>query len=143
MIKKDLFRELVVKNALFLLGKKFYFNTTEMGALGDKKPCKILIVGDDYFGDIAVNDIKKLLELSKTKVKAVSVMEAGFNALFRDSLLKRDISVIALTENVQMDTLYSQYIKKYKYEGDLNFVRENRTDVAANIYDLNNLKKFQ
>ncbi len=80
--KPDFFRELVVKDALFLLGDDFWANSADKEVSGDKQPCKILVIACNTATAWGLGDVSTILEQSKTGVKVIGVINAGVNALY-------------------------------------------------------------
>ncbi|MBR4882963.1 MAG: aspartate/glutamate racemase family protein, partial [Bacteroidales bacterium] len=80
--KQDFFRELVVKDALFLLDNKYWTNPADKVREGAKQPCKILVIACNTATAWGLQDISNLLKLSGTGVKVIGVINAGVNALY-------------------------------------------------------------
>ena len=80
--KQDFFKELVVKDALFLLNNKFWTNPADKQMLGEKQPCKILVIACNTATAWGLQDINTMLGLSGTGVKVIGVINAGVNALY-------------------------------------------------------------
>ena len=80
--KQDFFRELVVKDALFLLDNKFWTNPADKQGEGQKQPCKILVIACNTATAWGLQDVSNLLQLSGTGVKVIGVINAGVNALY-------------------------------------------------------------
>ena len=80
--KQDFFRELVVKDALFLLGNKYWKNPADKARSGQMQPCKILVIACNTATAWGLADVSTLLEQSGTGVKVIGVINAGVNALY-------------------------------------------------------------
>ena len=80
--KSEFFKELVVKDALFLLDDKYYKLPIDKTPEGVKQPCKILVIACNTATAWGLNDVSTLLEESGTRVKVIGVINAGVNALF-------------------------------------------------------------
>ncbi len=80
--KEEFFKELVVKDALFLLGDKYYLNNIDAEAKGKKEASKIIIVACNTASAYGLNDIETLLQESAIGVKVIGVINAGVDALF-------------------------------------------------------------
>ncbi len=78
--KSDYLRELAVKDALFLLGDKYYINTFESAPSGIKEKVKIIVIACNTATAYGLGDISKMLELSNTGVKVIGVINAGVKA---------------------------------------------------------------
>lgn len=81
--KEKFFKELIVKDALFLLGNKYYFNPVDKEPLGVKEPSKIVIVACNTATAYGLAEINTLLQESGTGVKVIGVINAGVEALFQ------------------------------------------------------------
>ncbi len=80
--KQDFFKELVVKDALFLLGNNYWIDPTDKNKEGIKQPCKILVIACNTATAWGLQDIQTLLGQSGTGVKVIGVINAGVNALY-------------------------------------------------------------
>ncbi len=82
--KEDYLRELAVKDALFLMGNKYYLNNSDNAPGGRKDKVKILVIACNTATAYGLKDIGNLLKLSGTGVKVIGVINAGVNAAFED-----------------------------------------------------------
>ena len=80
--KQDFFRELVVKDALFLMDDEYWTNPADKELEGEKLPCKILVIACNTATAWGLEDVSNLLHLSGTGVKVIGVINAGVNALY-------------------------------------------------------------
>ena len=80
--KQDFFKELVVKDALFLVGDKYWTNPADKQKSGTMQPCKILVIACNTATAWGLEDVSNLLDLSGTGVKVIGVINAGVNALY-------------------------------------------------------------
>lgn len=78
--KSDYLRELVVKDALFLLGDSYYNLAVDDQPYGVKEQVKILVIACNTATAYGLADIEKLLERSRTGVKVIGVINAGVRA---------------------------------------------------------------
>lgn len=78
--KSDYLRELVVKDALFLLGDSYYNLAVDDQPYGVKEQVKILVIACNTATAYGLADIEKLLERSGTGVKVIGVINAGVRA---------------------------------------------------------------
>lgn len=91
-------RELVAKDALFLMGDKYYENSVQSLPSGAKTPVKIIVVACNTATAYGLDDIRKMLELSNTGVKVIGVINAGAKAAldkFRNETEPYAIGVLA------------------------------------------------
>ena len=80
--KPDFFKELVVKDALFLLDNEYWTNPADKVLEGEKLPCKILVIACNTATAWGLEDVSTVLQLSGTGVKVIGVINAGVNALY-------------------------------------------------------------
>ena len=80
--KQDFFRELVVKDALFLLDNEYWTNPADKALEGEKLPCKILVIACNTATAWGLEDVSTVLQLSGIGVKVIGVINAGVNALY-------------------------------------------------------------
>ncbi len=118
--KADYLRELAVKDALFLLGEKYYLMPTDKTAKGEKKRCKIIVIACNTATAYGLGDIKNLLELSGSGVRVIGVINAGVNAAFEDIQASRErdslsIGVMATIGTIDSDA-YRRTILQVKKE---------------------------
>ncbi|MBO7561771.1 MAG: aspartate/glutamate racemase family protein [Bacteroidales bacterium] len=139
--KADYLRELAVKDALFLLGDKYYKLPTDKSAKGTKSRCKILVIACNTATAYGLNDIKNLLDLSGTGVRVIGVINAGVNAAFEDiaSSKERDslsIGVMATIGTIDSDA-YRRTIEEVKkarnYPGFVQVVNQKGAGFAEAV----------
>ncbi len=80
--KQDFFKELVVKDALFLLDDQYWTNPADKQLEGTKQPCKILVIACNTATAWGLQDVSTLLKESGTGVRVIGVINAGVNALY-------------------------------------------------------------
>ena len=126
--KADYLRELAVKDALFLLGDKYYNLPTDKTAKGQKPKCKILVIACNTATAYGLKDIQNLLDLSGTGVKVIGVINAGVNATFEDIMSSpaRDslsIGVMATVGTIDSDAYRRTIMQVKKERGYTGFVQ--------------------
>ena len=139
--KADYLRELAVKDALFLLGDKYYERSSDKYAKGKKQRCKIIVIACNTATAYGLNDIKTLLELSGTGVKVIGVINAGVNATFDDILSsrKRDslsVGVMATIGTIDSDAYrrtIAQVKKERQYEGFIQVINQKGAGFAEAV----------
>ena len=139
--KADYLRELAVKDALFLLGDKYYELSSDKYAKGKKQRCKILVIACNTATAYGLNDIKNLLELSGTGVKVIGVINAGVNATFDDILSSRErdslsVGVMATIGTIDSDAYrrtIMQVKKERQYAGFIQVVNQKGAGFAEAV----------
>lgn len=139
--KDDYLRELAVKDALFLLGNKYYLNNSARSAKGKKQPVKILVIACNTATAYGLKDIKNLLELSKTGVKVIGVINAGVNALFsglkkapaRDSLSVGVMATVGTISSGAYERTIKEVQKAQSYKGFIQVVNQPGAGFAESV----------
>lgn len=78
--KADYLRELVVKDALFLMGDKYYENPFQAPAAGIKPRVKIMVIACNTATAYGLKYVQSMLAQSGTGVKVIGVINAGVKA---------------------------------------------------------------
>lgn len=139
--KADYLRELAVKDALFLLGDKYYELSSDKYAKGKKQRCKIIVIACNTATAYGLNDIKTLLELSGTGVKVIGVINAGVNATFDDIASSRERDSLAVGVMATIGTIDSdayrrtilQVKKERNYNGFIQIVNQKGAGFAEAV----------
>ncbi|MBR4801654.1 MAG: aspartate/glutamate racemase family protein [Bacteroidales bacterium] len=139
--KADYLRELAVKDALFLLGDKYYELSSDKYAKGKKQRCKIIVIACNTATAYGLNDIKTLLELSGTGVKVIGVINAGVNATFDDIASSRERDSLAVGVMATIGTIDSdayrrtiiQVKKERNYDGFIQIVNQKGAGFAEAV----------
>ena len=138
--KEDFFQELVVKDALFLLGDKYYKNPMDKEPLGEKEKVKILVIACNTATAWGLDDISTMLEASGTGLKVIGVINAGVNALYdnlaADQEKNTTVGVLA-TKGTIASNAYERTIRELqplkKYEGNINVVNHACAGFAESV----------
>jgi len=78
--KADYLRELIVKDALFLMGDRYYENKFQESPEGVKPSVKIMVIACNTATAYGLKSIQSMLEKSGTGVKVIGVVNAGSKA---------------------------------------------------------------
>ena len=97
--KTDYLRELIVQDALFLMGRRYYANDTSKYASYDKEPVKAIVIACNTATATGLNDVEDLLEKSQTGIAALGVIYAGAKGAL-ESLCKEESGVIGVMATV-------------------------------------------
>lgn len=127
--KDDYLKELVVKDALFLLGDKYYRNAIDKEPLGEKEPAKILVIACNTATAYGLGDMRTLLEQSNTGVKVIGVINAGVNALFdilepKDSVAVGVMATVGTIDSGAYERTIHEMAGERGYEGVINVVNQ-------------------
>lgn len=75
--KTDFLRELIIKDVLFLMGRRYYANHTAKEASYNKQPVKSIVIACNTATATGLDDVRALLQKSRTGVTALGVIQAG------------------------------------------------------------------
>lgn len=95
--REDYLRELVVKDALFLMGKNYYNLPVDDIPTGVKSPVKLIVMACNTANACGFKDVDTLLTLSGTSVKVVGVMDAGVEATLEVLDKQKDCAIGVLS----------------------------------------------
>lgn len=131
-------REIVVKNALFLLSNKYYLHSSDKTAKGVKDPCKIIVVSSPWASAYGVSDIEQLLRLSKSDVKVVGVIRPTVRTVYEDVKRSNNDSVaVGILDSYGEAYLFEEALNKHKKHSEeskyLKVVTGNLKELTAVI----------
>ena len=112
--KADYLEELVIKDALFLMGDKYYTNPFEAKPTGSKPKVKIMVIACNTATAYGLKDVQSMLEQSGTGVKVIGVINAGVKATLdqmKDETAPYAIGVLA-TQGTISSGAYERTIKE-------------------------------
>lgn len=139
--KEQFFKELVVKDALFLLGDKYYKSSMDAESAGVKEKSKILVIACNTATAWGLNDIQVMLEKSGTGVKVIGVINAGVNALYdnikEDSLSTSTTVGVLATVGTISSNAYERTIRQMQeqsnYKGEIAVVNHACAGFAESV----------
>ena len=82
--KEDYLRELILKDAIFLLGKRYWSSANATQASMDKPPVKAIVIACNTATAYGLEDIRAALDAWKLPVLVVGVVEAGADSLVQE-----------------------------------------------------------
>lgn len=111
--KSEYLRELVIKDALFLLGDKYYNLAIDDTPMGRKEKVKILVIACNTATAYGLNDIQTLLAKSGTGIKVIGVINAGVRAALSDMDPTRNYAIgVMATPGTISSGAYERTIKE-------------------------------
>ncbi len=139
--KSEYLKELVVKDALFLLGDKYYTSPMDSDLSGSKEKSKIIVIACNTATAWGLDNIGTLLEKSETGVKVIGVINAGVNALYdnleKDSLLAETTVGVLATKGTIASNAYERTIREEQpannYKGKINVVNHACAGFAESV----------
>ncbi len=129
--KEDYLKELVVKDALFLLDDQYYNPAEiEQQATQKKNPSKIIVVACNTATAYGLEEIELLLKESKTGIKVIGVIDAGVKAFYdilTSNVSKRTdsvaVGVLATLGTIASNAYEEKIVKGAKGYGYENLVK--------------------
>ena len=111
--KSDFLRELVVKDALFLLKDELFINSFEDEPSGKKSRSKFIIVACNSASAYGINDINDLVD-NQEGIKVLGVIDAAVERAIKDVMNEHSavVSLLATQSTIDSDV----YDKKFKAE---------------------------
>lgn len=82
--KEDFLRELIMKDAIFLLGNRYWPSTIAKAPVFDKPSVKAIVIACNTATAYGLDDIRAAIELWKLPVMVVGVVEAGADSFVQD-----------------------------------------------------------
>jgi glutamate racemase len=82
--KEDFLRELILKDAIFLLGKRYWKSANAEHCAFDKPPVKAIVIACNTATAYGLEDIRAAIERWKLPVLVVGVVEAGAESLVQE-----------------------------------------------------------
>ncbi len=82
--KEDFLRELIMKDAIFLLGNRYWPSANAKAPLFDKLAVKAIVIACNTATAYGLDDIRAAIELWKLPVMVVGVVEAGADSFVQD-----------------------------------------------------------
>lgn len=118
--KQEYLKELMVKNAIFLLGNKYYLASADKVAKGTKPNCKIIILNSELAYRYGVRDIRQILKELAPEIRVIDVVTSTVKEVYED--LKKsdsyDSITVGLFDNNYWEDLLQKplvdYAKKYE-----------------------------
>jgi len=111
--KADYLSELAVKDALFLLGDKYWENASTLETKGKKSPVKILVIACNTATAYGLEHIQTLLSSAGSKVKVIGVVNAGSGAAISSLTGKKQATIAVLaTEGTIASGVYERTLKQ-------------------------------
>ena len=138
--KVNFFKELVVKDALFLLGNKFFNNKFDIDESGTKEPAKILVIACNTATAYGLNEVDTLLKGSNTGVKVVGVINAGVSALInemekdhKDSIAVGVLATIGTIASNAYENEIKRAVKEVAYPGFVKVINQSGAGFAEAV----------
>ncbi len=136
--KTGFLKELVLKDALFLLGNKYYRTPEDKTYQTDKKSVKLIVIACNTATAYGKKDIENMLSDAASKIKVIGVIDAGINGAL--ATFKKDesgtIAVLATAGTVSSNgylNTFNAIRSKSGYSGNIEFIQQAGTGIAEAI----------
>jgi glutamate racemase len=136
--KVDLLKEHILKDAQFLLGKKYYLSDDSEQPQTDKDPIKVLVIACNTATAIGKSDIEKFMKEANLDIRVIGIIDAGAKAAL-DQFKKDEegsIAVMATAGTVSsggyVRTIQQQQ-KSSGYQADISVFQQAGVGLAGAI----------
>ena len=138
MNKTSFLKELILRDALFLLGDKWHKSNQDTVIQGNKEPVKLIVVACNTATAYGKEDIHEMMQKGGSNIPVIGVIYAGIRGAL--STFEPDengtAAVIAtagtVSSNGYLNTFISQS-SQLNYEGDLSFLQQSGYGIAEAI----------
>lgn len=138
MNKTGFLKELVLKDALFLLGNKYFRTPDDKMYQTDKESVKMIVIACNTATAYGKKDIEDILSTAGSKIKVIGVIDAGVRGAL--ATFKKDesgtIAVLATAGTVASDgylNAFNSLKTTLDYTGHIQFVQQAGTGIAEAI----------
>ena len=136
--KTGFLEELVLRDALFLLGNKYYTTEDDKKYQTDKETVKLIVIACNTATAYGKDDIEKMLSSAGSRIRVIGVIDAGVRGAL-SSFEKDESGTIAVmatagtvSSNGYLDTFISLK-EKMGYTGKIEFVQHAGIGIAEAI----------
>ncbi|MBN1294757.1 MAG: aspartate/glutamate racemase family protein [Candidatus Latescibacteria bacterium] len=98
--KVDFLKELIIKDAIFLLGERYWLISESTSPRNDKPPVKAIIIACNTATAYGLEDVRSALELWDVPVYVVGVVEAGARGAVEELARKGTQGAVAVMATV-------------------------------------------
>ncbi|HZH71545.1 MAG TPA: hypothetical protein VFD91_03550 [Mariniphaga sp.] len=138
MNKTSFLKELILRDALFLLGDKWHKSDQDTVVQENKEPVKLIVVACNTATAYGKEDIQEMMENGGSNIPVIGVIDAGIRGALSTFEPKENgtAAVIAtagtVSSNGYLNTFISQS-SQLNYEGELNFLQQSGYGIAEAI----------
>lgn len=130
--KSEYLKELAVKDAIFLLGDRYYRNAFESQPSGIKSRVKIIVIACNTATAYSLKTIESMLAQSNSGVKVIGVINAGVKATLDQLAIQEDDEPVAIGVLATPGTISSgAYERTIKEELVRRKIKETKVDVVS------------
>jgi glutamate racemase len=136
--KTGFLKELILKDALFLLGNKYYRTPDDKTYQTNKQTIKLIVIACNTATAYGKSDIEKMLSDAGSKIKVIGVIDAGVMGAL--ATFKKDesgtIAVLATAGTVSSNgylNTFNEIKVRSGYTGNIKFIQQAGTGIAEAI----------
>jgi glutamate racemase len=138
MNKTGFLKELVLRDALFLLGNKYFKTPDDKMYQTDKQTVKLIIIACNTATAYGKNDIEEMLSSEGSKIKVIGVIDAGVRGAL--ATFKKDesgtVAVLATAGTVSSKgylNTFNSFKTTLGYTGNIELIQQAGTGIAEAI----------
>lgn len=142
----DLLKEHIIKDAQFLMGRKYYSTRYDHTVNTNKRPVKVIVIACNTATAYGKESIEQFVKQTNTDIKVIGVIDAGVRAAFETISKEEDaiIGVMATVGTVASEGYKNtiiKYKKEKKYTGNIEIFSQGGIGIAeavdedVNYYD--------
>jgi glutamate racemase len=131
-------KELILKDALFLLGNKYYQSPNDRSFKTNKQTVKLIVIACNTATAFGKNDIENMLSATGSNIHVIGVIDAGIKgALETFNKDKSGTIAVLATAGTVLSNGYLKAFNKLKtekgYSDNINFIQQSGTGIAESI----------
>jgi glutamate racemase len=131
-------KELVLRDALFLLGNKYYRSSRDSEYRDDKQTVKIIVIACNTATAYGKGDIEKMIRSAGSPVRVIGVIDAGVRGALAtfEKNESGTIAVMATAGTVSSDgylNTFNALKDKMGYTGKIDFIQHPGIGIAESI----------
>jgi glutamate racemase len=136
--KTGFLKELILKDALFLLGNKYYRAPDDKLLQRNKQPVKLIVIACNTATAYGKNDIEEMLSEGGSKIKVIGVIDAGVRGALANFGKDENgtIAVIATAGTVSSNgylNTFNTLKERLGYSGNIEFIQQGGPGIAEAI----------
>jgi len=136
--KTSFLKQLIYKDALFLMGKKYFQSANDSVCKRDKQPVKLIVIACNTATAFGKSDIETMIEKSGCQIKVIGVIDAGIRGALENFSKGENgtIAVLATAGTVQSNgylDAFKSLKEKNGYIGKIDFIQQGGSGIAEAI----------
>jgi glutamate racemase len=136
--KTGFLKQLIYKDALFLMGTKYFQSVGDSACKRDKQPVKLIVIACNTATAYGKSDIEAMIEKIGCKIKVIGVIDAGIRGALENfgKIESGTIAVMATAGTVQSNgypNAFRNLKEKNGYTGNIDFIQQGGSGIAEAI----------